>query len=331
MNLSDNPNSSEKITHQPHPSSINHSEPPIEGEIIAETQISPNQREAVDETPINLIYQPSTWEEEFSFEKDSHNPLPLWLQQALMPFTSPWGLASLSLIVAANLVICGVQIWKGNISTPETTATLTPTEILSKLPNPSPTKDPSDSMELDSLSTVSTSTVPKPPNPKNQTSGPKPQPVAANVVNVNQPLSLSNAILPPSLQPQVPPNYEVSATAIPIPPRPVPLRPITPPLPPPPPLNSFQPPAVQPVAIQPPPPPSNGIEIEISEEEQVRQAIKQQLQREESNNRETPLGFNHKTRLELQNGLNQVPPELLPRQVNQLEQLQQRQVLDSVK
>ncbi|MEA5535926.1 hypothetical protein [Crocosphaera sp. XPORK-15E] len=326
MNLSDNPNSSAKITHQSHPSSINHSEAPIEAEIIAESRINQNQTEAVDETTINLVYQPSSFEaDQFSFEEDPDHSLPLWLKQALMPFTSPWGLASLSLILASNLGICGVQLWKAQtIKTAETKATENPTETLSKLPTPNPEKASSDSIKLDALSIVSTKAVPKSPSPKNLDSGSKPQPVAANVVNVNQPLSLTNAILPPSLQPQVPANYGTSSTTIPVPPRPTTIL-----LPPPPPLNTFQPPAVQPVAIQPPPPPSST--IEVSKDEQIRQQIKQQLHREESNNIETPLGFNHKTRLELQNGLNQVPSELLPRQVNQLEQLQQRQALDSVK
>ena len=50
---------------------------------------------------------------------------------------------------------------------------------------------------------------------------------------------------------------------------------------------------------------------------------------EENNHSDIPLGFNHKTRLEMQNGINQVPSQLLPQQVKYMEQLQQREVLDS--
>ncbi|EHJ12174.1 hypothetical protein [Crocosphaera watsonii] len=67
----------------------------------------------------------------------------------------------------------------------------------------------------------------------------------------------------------------------------------------------------------------------MSQNEQVRQSIKQQLNMEENNQSDIPLGFNHKTRLEMQNGINQVPSQLLPQQVKYLEQMQQREVLDS--
>ena len=50
---------------------------------------------------------------------------------------------------------------------------------------------------------------------------------------------------------------------------------------------------------------------------------------QENNQSDIPLGFNHKTRLEMQNGINQVPSQLLPQQVKYLEQMQQREVLDS--
>ncbi|EAM51651.1 hypothetical protein WH8501_28380 [Crocosphaera watsonii WH 8501] len=85
-----------------------------------------------------------------------------------------------------------------------------------------------------------------------------------------------------------------------------------------------QPPSV---TIQPPAPPVNN--PPVSQNEQVRQSIKQQLNMEENNQSDIPLGFNHKTRLEMQNGINQVPSQLLPQQVKYLEQMQQREVLDS--
>ena len=57
--------------------------------------------------------------------------------------------------------------------------------------------------------------------------------------------------------------------------------------------------------------------------------IRDRLNMEENNQSDIPLGFNHKTRLEMQNGINQVPSQLLPQQVKYLEQMQQREVLDS--
>ena len=67
----------------------------------------------------------------------------------------------------------------------------------------------------------------------------------------------------------------------------------------------------------------------VSQEEQVRQSIKQQFNMEENNQSDIPLGFNHKTRLEMQNDLNQVPSQVLPQQVKYMEHIQQREVLDS--
>ncbi|MGK7882716.1 MAG: hypothetical protein AB4060_21835, partial [Crocosphaera sp.] len=90
---------------------------------------------------------------------------------------------------------------------------------------------------------------------------------------------------------------------------------------------SPQPPTSPTVTIDNPPTPINN--PSVSQEEQVRQSIKQQLNMEENNHSDIPLGFNHKTRLEMQNGINQVPSQLLPQQVKYMEQLQQREVLDS--
>ncbi len=90
---------------------------------------------------------------------------------------------------------------------------------------------------------------------------------------------------------------------------------------------SSQPPTSPTVTIQNPPTPVN--KPSVSQDKQVRQSIKQQLNMEENNQSDIPLGFNHKTRLEMQNGLNQVPSQLLPQQVKYLEQLQQREILDS--
>ena len=376
---------------------------PIDAEIIAET---PNKSSEVDEDQniINLSYYP-VLEQNQANQLDKDDSLSSWVEQGLIPLSTPWGLGSLSLILLSNLAIAGVQLWK-LYEPPQTSPTATiqvdPTPSSLSIPNSlniarkSPNK-----VIVDGLSTVSNPSTPS-QSPQQQ---PKPSPIASaptqKVVNVNQPLSLTNAILPPSLQPQTPPHYQQSVTPlkVPQPPKtvPIPLAKIPRPLPsaiqpPPPPISnqlvsqdqqvrqtmkqqlqpemspsvppspqptppipnqlvsqdeqvrqtmqqqlqpevspsvppSPQPSTVPSMTIQPPPPATNN--QPVSQDEQVRQTIKQQLRIEENNQNNIPLGFNHKTRLEMQNGVNELPSQLLPQQMNYLEQLQQREVLDS--
>ncbi|MEM8780959.1 MAG: hypothetical protein AAGF26_19280 [Cyanobacteria bacterium P01_G01_bin.49] len=345
MNSTQNLNSSQKIPdHQNLSTPKNEPEPPIDAEIIAETSINFSPTEAVDTTTINLICQPV--EEEFIFEEtpQSHDSLPLRLKNVLTPLTTPWGLASLSLIVVSNLMVGGVELWNArSIPTKDTSAAINSPKPLPIPESLNLARKSSDPLVLGELSTVSVQKAEQPPISK-QNPSPDEKSATPNVVNVNQPLSLTNAILPPSLQPQISlqpqqvplPNQEIHPTPLPVPsipkkitPPPVPVSNIPRPVPP-----SVKPSTTPPITIEPPPLPSNNGEassdVEVSKDEQVRQVIQKQLQMEENNQTDTPLGYSHKTRLELQNGVNEVPNELMPRQVNQLEQLQQRQVIDSV-
>ncbi len=328
----DNPfNASENVHHHPSQTPKPQGEEPIDAEIVAETPTNPSTVEE-EENPINLTYYPVLEEE--TTEPESDDPLPLWLKQGLIALSTPWGLGSLSLILLTNLALVGVQFWKLqqtpqdspsktlNQETPSTSLSIPKSlNIARKSPN---------KVMLDGLSTVAH------PSPSPQSSqslakpSVKPSSPTQQVVNVNQPLSLTNAILPPSLQPQTPANQALSTTPLKVPQPPktgpvrssIPVAEIPRPLP-----ASVQPSRVPSMTIQPPPPPMNR--PAMSEDEEVRQAIKQQLKMEENNRNNIPLGFNHKTRLEMQNGLNEVPPQLLPQQVQHLEQLQQREVLDS--
>ncbi len=359
----DNNNNYADTNHNYSPHTNKPIDEPIDAEIIAET---PNNSSAVDEDEniINLTYYP-VLEQNQANQLDKDDSLSSWVKQGLTPLSTPWGLGSLSLILLSNLAIAGVQLWK--LYEPPQTS---PTAILQVDPTPSRLSIPNslniarkspNKVILDGLSTVSNPSTPS-QSPQQQ---PKPSPIASaptqKVVNVNQPLSLTNAILPPSLQPQTP-KQSVTPLKVPQPPKtlPIPVAKIPRPLPsslqpPPPPLPhqllsqdqqvrqmmqqqlqpgmspsvppSPQPSTVPSMTIQPPPPATNN--QPVSQDEQVRQTIKQQLTMEENNQSKIPLGFNHKTRLEMQNGLNELPSQLLPQQVNYLEQLQQREVLDA--
>lgn len=328
MNPDNNYNSVEN-PHNDFSKTKNPKEDPIDAEIIAETPVNPSTLDE-EENPINLTYYPVVEEEEPT-QPENDDPFPVWLKQGLIALSTPWGLGSLLLIVLTNVAIVGVQLWKLQ-QTPKTSpsATLnqeTPSTNLSIPKSLNVARKSPNKVVLDGLSTVST---PSQSSQKIAKPSVKPSSPTQQVVNVNQPPSLTNAILPPSLQPQTQPNNLVSTTPlkVPQPPKTAPIRSSIPvaeiprPLP-----TSVQPSTVPSMTIQPPPPPMNI--SGMSEDDQVRQAIKQQLKIEENNQSNVPLGFNHKTRLEMQNGMNELPPQLLPQQVNYLEQLQQREVLDS--
>ncbi len=335
MNPNNDPNISNHVNEQPSKTAGNDSDSPIDAEIIAEIRTNHCQIDKTGENTINLTYYPCIEEEEFNQEpKDA---FPLWLKQALIPLSTPWGLGSLSLILGANLAMGGVQLWKVyQTPTEELSASITPDTPSNNLSIPKSlniARQSPNTVVVNALSTVSSPSTPQQSRQKKATASTLPQPQTPNVVNVNQPLSLTNAILPPSLQPQPFPNYGMSSTPLKVPQAPQTTTPPPPPIPianiPRPVAPSVKPSTVPSVAIETPTPPlNNGT---VSTDEQVRQAIKQQLKMEENNNSDIPLGFNHKTRLELQNGLNEVPSGLLPQQVKTLEQLQQREVLDSVK
>ncbi|MEL4895684.1 hypothetical protein [Crocosphaera sp. Alani8] len=326
MNPDNKPNYTEK-----NPNSLsqyNKSEyEPIDAEIIAETSADSSELEE-NENTVNLTWYPTSAEEPNQAKED--DLLPVWLKQGLVCLSTPWGIGSLSLIVLTNFGLVGLQLWEMQPTPEESpTTTLDVDNTPSNLSIPRSLniarKSP-DEVILDGLSTVS---LPSPPPVSPQQSAtytPVSSVPTQKVVNINPPPSLTNAILPPSLQPQTPTNYQLSTT-----PLKVPQQPKNPPVPSSIPVAEIPRPlphsTVPSVVIEPPPPPINN--QTVSEEEQIRQGIKQQLKMEENDQNNIPLGFNHKTRLEMQNGMNELPPQVLPQQIKHLEQLQEREVLDS--
>ncbi|EAZ88516.1 hypothetical protein [Crocosphaera chwakensis] len=329
MNPNNNLNSVENTPNQTGQTPNNQGDQPIDAEIIAETQTNPSRIDE-DGNTINLTYYPVQEDQTSQLNDD---PLVLWLKQGLISLSTPWGIGSLSLIVVANLIIGGVQLWKMQQTPQEPeSANLSVDTSASNLSIPKSlniARTSSDRVMLDALSTVST---PSPQSPQTVATTPQTsQSLKETVVNVNQPPSLTNAILPPSLQSQTPNQYPITTSPLKVPqvpktatvsPSTIPVSEIPRPVP-----SSPKPTTVPTIAIEPPPPPTS--DATMSEDEQVRQAIKQQLKIEENNQTNIPLGFNHKTRVEMQNGMNELPEELLPKQVKHLEQLQQREVLDS--
>lgn len=326
MNPNNNLNPVENTPDQNTQTGNNHGEQPIDAEIIAETQTNPSTIDE-DKNTINLTYYPI---EGYQTSQLNDDPLLLWLKQGLISLSTPWGIGSLSLIVIANFMMGGVQLWKMQQTPPQPeSANLSVDTSASSLSIPKSlniARKSSDRVILDSLSTVSN---PSPQPPK--TAAKTPATPKETVVNINQPPSLTNAILPPSLQPQTPNQYQTATSPLKVPQAPkkttvrpstIPVAEIPRPVP-----TLPQPTTIPTMAIEPPPPPNS--DAIMSEDEQIRQAIKQQLKIEENNQSNIPLGFNHKTRIEMQNGMNELPEQLLPKQVKHLEQLQQREVLDS--
>ncbi|ACB53951.1 hypothetical protein cce_4603 [Crocosphaera subtropica ATCC 51142] len=333
MNPNNNPNFTENAPNHPTQSPNlpnNQGDQPIDAEIIAETPMTATEMDE-DENPINLTYYPIS-EKNQTPQPPNDDSLLLWFKEWLTSLSTPWGLGSLSLIIVANLTIGGVQLWKIQQTPQQSESANLPLDpSASNLSIPKSlniARQSPDQVTVDSLSTVSNGSPSPQTVAKTTPSTPTPK---ETVVNVNQPLSLTNAILPPSLQPQTSNHYQMATTPLkvpqapktaPLPPSTIPVAEIPRPTPP-----SPQPARVPTMAIEPPPPPTAN--EPASKDERVRQAIKQQLKMEETNQTNIPLGFNHKTRVEMQNGVNELPQELLPKQVKHLEQLQQRDVLDS--
>ncbi len=346
------PNNHQNINPELSQYSAHELETPIDAEIIAEVEFKPSQMDQTEATIINLTLYPST--EDYEEPNESLDPFPQWLKQGLISLSSPWGVGSLSLVLGANLAIIGVQLWT-IYQTPEPQASTKinsdPSSLSLSIPKSlNLARKSPNTVILDALSTVPT---PKPSQPSLQKvvkAAPPSQTRRQTVVHVNQLPSLTNAILPPSLQPQpqTPTNYGMAITPLKVPQTPKAKKTPQPSIP----LANIP----RPVASMTITPPPQTVSLEpqqqqisqteqnadeklmtlpainqesLSQDEQIRQTIKQQLQMEENNQSNIPLGFNHTTRLELQNGLNQVSPELLPQQTKYLEQLQEREVLDA--
>ncbi|ACK65625.1 hypothetical protein PCC8801_1573 [Rippkaea orientalis PCC 8801] len=390
------PNPSEDPTNNNHnaliPNQPDHQEL-IEGEIIdqgsSETPdpvVSLVHHSASSQTDNDLILRSLSLSQE-SYEENSEGtlyaiatPVKLWLEH----LSTPWGMGSLALLVFANMILTGVQLFNAQRATTgenplETISQLTSAKNLSISEGLNVAKLSSESLPFDALSTLSLSFQ------GIQPSGSKVSqqlPVTGKVSSAQSSSNLTQALLPPSLQPQPMTSYGLSSSAVPVaspqnvtvvPPLPVsvprtmaPMN-IQPPPPPPmpsnnqlispltvPTLSQSNNPQAPKIEIYPPSnnpqgmlpqieiyPPANNpqapkIEIyaptnhpEVSPEEKNREVLLQQIKKEETEASPSPLGFNNKTRLEMQNRLNKVEPTQLPRQMKQLEHLQQRRILDS--
>ncbi len=318
--------------HNINPEPSQESETPIDAEIIAEIEVDPYEMDQTEETVISLTAYPSR--ENYEERHESLDPLPQWFNQTLISLSTSWGLGSLCLVLGANLTIVGVQLWT-IYQTPDPQPSTNSNPDASSLSLSIPKslnlarKSPN-TLILDGLSTVATPDPSQPSPQKVVKASPPSQTPTQTVVYVNQPPSLTNAILPPSLQPQSPANVTslkvpqtprtTPSPSLPVGniPRPVPSVTIAPPPPPHSSPNSQvgQNPTVNPITL----PTIN--QAPLSPDEQVRQTIQQQLQMKDNNQSSSPLGFNHKTRLQLQQRMNQLPPDSLPQQIKQLEQLQ---------
>ncbi len=204
MNPNNNLNFANNIHNHPY-QTTKPIEEPIDAEIIAETPVNTPQYHE-DENIINLTYDP-VLEQNQPIQRKSDNSLSLWLEEGLTSVSNRWGVGSLSLILLSNLAIVGVQLWKLQetpLESPTATVNLemaSPDLSIPKSLNIA--KKSPDKFTLDGLSTVSNASI-SPQSPL-QLQKPSPIPPAPTkkVVNVNQPLTLTNAILPPSLQPQI--------------------------------------------------------------------------------------------------------------------------------
>ncbi|MDJ0510362.1 MAG: hypothetical protein QNJ64_14065 [Crocosphaera sp.] len=316
-------------------------EVPIEAELGGDAF----EMDETEKTAINSSSYTST--ENYQEPDESLELLPQWFKQTVISLSTPWGLASLCLVLGANLTIVGLQLWEINQPPqPQLSTRKIPDSSSVSLSIPKSLnlarKSPNTVM-VDALSTVSNPEPSPPAPPKRVQALPRSQTPTQTVVHINQPPSLTNAILPPSLQPQT----SVNLTPLKVPQTPRKSQPESIPI-----ANIPRP--VSSMTI-PPSPPSQKASLDqlqqqgnqtqlnlapqsmslptinqesLSQDEQIRQTIQQQLQMGENHQGNLPLGFNHKTRLELQNQFNRQSPDLLPQQIQQIEQLQQTEMLN---
>ncbi len=375
----------------------NRDQDPIEAEIIRDT--GPNTSKAHCDTHsendhnqvVDLVHQsiPTQTNDELvlgPFDLQDNSPEVIfntnksWLEY----LSTPWGLGSFALLLLANIIVSWVQLsTSSNVTTAQKPLDATSPEKSPLVKELNLTESPQESFSLESLTTL-------PPQPKSTAETVIPNQMALKAKTINPslpPSNLTDALLPPSLQPRpIAPSYPmpsqvsqtVSADTKANTQQPVATIPSPPPL--------KVPSAVVPVNLEPPLPPTNQIisqeqspkpsfntqtptieisapasrnsgdsapmieisspsengqapriEIsplvssnsEVSQDEKVRQTILQQLTKEQTEASPMPLGFSNKRRLEMQNSENQISPRQLPRQMKQLEHLQQRRLLDS--
>ncbi|ACK70053.1 conserved hypothetical protein [Gloeothece citriformis PCC 7424] len=222
-----------------------------------------------------------------------------WSEQLL----TPWSLGSLLLILCGNLLLLWAQESPETpILNPSTNSQVTPQQTSSAIPvNLTPKNSPT--LTLDNLSTLS---VPSASTPKPSNSAPKPPQVSNKIpvphaVPPKPPSNLTNALLPPSLQPQLVQTYPIQAPPSPSLSQALPVNPSV----------------VQASPVQPPPVPQSAEKKAQLEQERILEEIRIREQKA------PPLGFNHQTRAKLRSAGNQEAPAEL---IQQLQQLQQQKI-----
>ncbi len=279
---------------------IDNNQPAIDAEIVShDERLSPENRSSRHEDFLLATDTLMLGEDAPSLSKGENAPD--WLERLL----SPWAIASLSLLLLSNLILSWMQLANANRAEVLPPPATTETAKFAIADSLNLAKDAAHSLSVDALSTLPsvaaiqpiaqtpTVVVPKP----NQT---LPQPAG----------NLTDALLPPSLQPQFTSSAPATTLSVPTPPQTTFSVSSAP---------SPVPPSVKPVTIAPPQPPNPP---EVSADDRLRQTMRQQLQIEQENS--SPLGFNQRTRLEMQSRTNQIDPAFLPGQIQQLQQLQQQ-------
>lgn len=252
-----------------------------------------------------------------SYQSRDHRDEKQWLEQLL----TPWGIGSILILLLANILLNWAQWSKEkNLANTTTESNLTHQKISPSKPSKLIAQN-SENLTLDRLSILSL--------PRHKTSNinsamatpkvtPKPITGVPTVVAPKTNSNLANALLPPSLQPQIVQNYIQPVNPSPSVSQPESVKQET--------LSVPQSVSVQQVPqptsqAQPVSPPINNTDKKTQlDQERIREQIR--IREQQS----SPLGFNHRTRAKLRAAENQQASSEL---INQLQQLQQQKVEQS--
>ena len=206
----------------------NHKQETIEAEIIAQTSAeksndtdTSNSSETT-ESVVSLIHQPlsSQTNDELILESltlsddflgQSVNSVPSWLEY----LSTPWTISSLALLIVANLLLTGVQLYNSrNLTEDLNSLENLPPEIssnnLSIAEGLNLAQLSSESVPLNALSTLTSQT-----SQTSVSSTPQKNAVSPKQLNVPQTSSnLTQALLPPSLQPQTISSHRVTPNLV---------------------------------------------------------------------------------------------------------------------
>jgi hypothetical protein len=220
---------------------------------------------------------------------------------------TPWGMSSLFLFLLGNALLSWVQWSNPQPSPAQVSESLLPSL---EVPVSNPTFNLRGQLSLESLSVVD---MPKSPAPvsnspptaiTNSASSPAPSAYANQAAT-----SLTNALLPPSLQPQIVQTVPLPVAQTPPPAQSLPIVTVNQPLP--------LPPSVRPVT----PARENSPADTQTGAQLNRERILEEIRLSEL--QKSRLGFNHKTRARLQSAQSQQDPSPL---IDQLERVQQQRI-----